>query len=112
MPGFRLRRVLAHIEDNLDANLALSDLAAVSGLSVSHCQRAFRTAMGISLHQYVIRRRVERARSLLAQAHLSLTEVAHSVGFAHQSHLATHMRRILGTSPFSLRQRANSKPAA
>jgi AraC family transcriptional regulator len=112
MSGFRLRRVLAHIEDNLDANLSLSDLAAVSGLSVSHCQRAFRTAMGTSLHQYVIRRRVERARSLLAHAHLSLTEVAHSVGFAHQSHLATHMRRLLGASPFSLRQRTNNKPAA
>lgn len=56
MLAFRLRRVVAFIEDNLSADISLADIATASGLSVSHCQRAFRAAMGISLHQYVIRR--------------------------------------------------------
>ncbi|HEX4310422.1 MAG TPA: AraC family transcriptional regulator [Acidobacteriaceae bacterium] len=112
MPGFRLRRVLAYIEDNLNSSLSLSTIAAVSGLSVSHSQRAFRNATGCSLHQYVIRRRVERARSLLSQTRLPLSEVAQSVGFAHQSHLAVHMRRLFGASPAALRQVVTEDPVA
>ena len=107
--GFRLRRVVAFIEDNLSSDVSLADIATASGLSVSHCQRAFRAAMGISLHQYVIRRRVEQARTLLGQTRLSLAEVACAVGFSHQSHLATHMRRLLDVSPAELRRKMTDR---
>ena len=103
MAPFRLRRVLSFIEDNLNRDLSLSAIAEVSGLSVSHCQRAFGRAMRVSVHQYVIRRRVERARDLLTNARLSLNEVALVAGFAHQSHMALQMRRLLGISPASIR---------
>jgi AraC family transcriptional regulator len=104
MPPFRLRRVLGYIEDNLSADVSLGAIAAVSGLSVSHCQRAFRKAVGFSVHQYVIQRRIERAKSLLIDKGLSIGEVALAVGFSHQSHLAYHMRRLLGLSPMSVRE--------
>jgi len=104
MPAFRLRRVLGYIEENLSGDLSLSAIAAASGLSISHCQRAFRGAVGLSVHQYVIRRRVERAKSILVERKLSLSEVALMVGFSHQSHLAYHMRRFLGASPLSVRK--------
>ncbi len=103
MAGFRLKRVLGYIDGNLNGDLSLSAIAAVSGLSVSHCQRTFRNAVGQSLHQYVIRRRVELARSLLMEDRLSFSEVAAAVGFAHQSHLAYHLQRMLGVTPMSLR---------
>jgi AraC family transcriptional regulator len=106
MSAFRLRRVLSYVEDNLGGDLSLSAIASVSGLSVSHCQRAFRAALGLSVHQYVLRRRIERAKSLLVERKLSLSEVALVVGFSHQSHLAYHMRRLLGTSPLGVRKTA------
>jgi AraC family transcriptional regulator len=106
MSGARLRRVLSFIEDNLSKELSLSEITLVSGLSATHCQRAFRAALGISMHQYVISQRVKRAISLLEDTILPVRDVALAVGFSHQSHLSLHMRRVIGTSPGRLRRRA------
>jgi len=99
MPARKLRQVLAHIEDHLCAGLSLQEIAQVSGLSVSHCKTLFRRSMGLPVHQYVIRRRVERAASLLREGDLPVSQIALETGFAHQSHLARHMRRWLGATP-------------
>jgi AraC family transcriptional regulator len=110
LSGHRLRQVLTYIDENLGEALTLQKIAAASGLSVSHCQRAFRKSIGISVHRYVIQRRVETARRLLADAdgEIPLARVALDVGFSHQSHLAHHMRRLLGFSPSKLRSRSQS----
>jgi AraC family transcriptional regulator len=104
MPGRKLRQLLAHIEDNLDAALTLDTLADVAGLSASHLKALFRQSMGIPVHQYVLRRRVERATALLRSGNLSSSEVAFATGFAHQSHLARQMRRLLGITPAAVRK--------
>lgn len=103
MGGHRLRRALAYIEDNLTTDLSLREIAEVVGVSVSHLKTAFRQSTGVPVHQYVIQRRVERAKTLLCGSSLSIKEVAHESGFAHQSHLANQMRRILGLSPKTIR---------
>jgi AraC family transcriptional regulator len=100
--GARLRRVLAYIEDNLGQDLSLSEIASVAELSVSHFKASFREAMGLPAHQYVIRRRVEHAKKLLREGKLPISQVALEAGFAHQSHLAKHVRRLTGVSPRSL----------
>lgn len=102
LPGHRLKDVLSYIEDNLSQDLSLKSLAGEAGLSVSHFKTAFRTSVGQPVHQYVIQRRVERARSLLAEGELPISQVALETGFAHQSHLAYHMRRLLGVTPKSI----------
>ena len=104
LPDRRLRQVLSYIEDNLDQDISLRDLASVGGLSVSHFKGLFRDTVGLSAHQYLIRRRVERAKSLLGEGKLSISQIACETGFAHQSHLARHMRRVLGISPKTLRE--------
>jgi len=104
----RLRQVFAYIEDNLAENIALADLAAVVGLSVSHFNVLFREAVGLSPHQYLIRRRIERAKDLLGEGKLSISQIATESGFAHQSHLARHMRRMLGVAPKALRKQCES----
>ena|SRR5579864_2058760 len=109
MPAFRLRKVLSFIENGLDGDLSLSSIAAVSGFSASHCQRAFCRAMGVSIHHYILQRRVEHARYLLTNTRMSVTEVALAAGFAHQSHMAFQMRRLLGLSPSQIRKRAGSQ---
>lgn len=99
----RLRQVLAHIEDNIGCDLSLGDLAGVAGLSLSHFKTVFRESVGVPVHQYLIRRRVERAKMLLGEGKLPISQIALEVGFAHQSHLARHMRRLLGVSPSAIR---------
>jgi len=95
--------VLSYIEDNVGEDISLSEIAAVSGLSVSHFKRLFRESVGLPVHQYLIRRRLERAKELLAEGKLSISQIAIETGFAHQSHLARHMRRVFGISPRTLR---------
>jgi AraC family transcriptional regulator len=99
----RLRQVLSYIEDHLSQDISLGDIAAVAGLSVSHFKSLFRKSVGLPAHQYLIRRRVDRAKSLLHEGKLSVSQIALETGFAHQSHLAHHMRRVLGVSPKKLR---------
>jgi len=104
IPERRLKQVLAYIEDNLSEDLSLSNIAASAGLSPSYFKILFRDSVGLPIHQYVIRRRVERAKRLLAEGKMSMSQIAIETGFAHRSHLARHMRRILGVSPTVLRE--------
>jgi len=100
----KFRQVLDYIEANLDQNISLADIAGVAGLSVSHFKSLFRESAGVPAHQYLIRRRVERAKHLIAEDKMPISQVAFETGFAHQSHLARHMRRLLGVSPKALRE--------
>lgn len=101
--SWRLREVLSFMEDNLAQDLSLSQVADVAGLSASHFKTLFRRSLGVSPHRYLIRRRIERAAVLLRERKLSIAEIALETGFCHQSHLARHMRRILGVSPRQVR---------
>jgi AraC family transcriptional regulator len=103
LPGPTLKRLLTHIEDKLDGALTLATLADVAGLSASHLKALFRQSMGMPVHQYVVRRRIERATILLRSGTLSSSEVALATGFAHQSHLARQMRRLKGVTPTAVR---------
>jgi AraC family transcriptional regulator len=95
----QLRRVIDHIEAHVDQRLALPELAAVAGVSASHFKALFKRSTGLPVHQYVIRRRVERARLLLQETTTSIADVAAQTGFANQSHLARWMRRVAGLTP-------------
>jgi len=105
----RLRLVTDHIENHLDGDLSLARLAALAGLSPYHFARRFRAATALSPHQYVICRRVERARQLLL-AGTGIAQAAASVGFSSQSHLHSHVRRLLGTTPGKLARLARESP--
>ena len=102
MSNRKLKQVLSYIEGNLGNDLSLQSIADVAGLSVSHCKIVFRRSMGMPIHQYVIRRRVDRAAALLRTGDLPVSAVAAETGFSHQSHLAAHMKRILGVAPKDL----------
>ena len=106
MSAIKLKQLLAHIEDNLESELSLAEIADIAGLSISHLKTLFRNSTGLPVHQYVLRRRVERAKELLLGHDLSITQIAFATGFAHQSHLARHMRRIIGVTPATVRREA------
>ena len=98
----QVRRVADFIEAHLDTELSLDRLAGVAGTSRSYLQRSFKARHGVSLHRYVVQRRVERAQELLRSAALPASEVALLAGFSHQSHMARWMRRLLGVTPRQL----------
>src|SRR5262245_55023777 len=86
LPPGKLRLVLEYIEENLSAAPTLAEMAAVAGLNPYHLARQFKAATGYPPHQYVIGRRVERAKQLLrSKTGLSLAEVAARTGFYDQS---------------------------
>jgi AraC family transcriptional regulator len=95
----QLERVRAHIEAHVAEDLSLLRLAGVAGVGVSHCRALFKRSTGLTVHAYVIQRRVQRARALLVAGELPASEVAVVAGFAHQSHMARCMRRVLGVRP-------------
>jgi AraC family transcriptional regulator len=96
------RRLVEFIQAHLDRDLSLVDLARVATISVSHLKVLFRRTFGVTVHQYVIHRRVERARELLSLGKLPASQVALEAGFAHQSHMAKCMKRVLGIAPGSI----------
>jgi AraC family transcriptional regulator len=100
----RLRQLQDYIEAHLDQPLSLLELAAIAGLSSSHLKTLFRRSTGMPVHQYVMRQRVERARELLQHSDAPLSQIALDVGFAHQSHMARCMQRLLGVAPSALRR--------
>jgi AraC family transcriptional regulator len=95
--------VVEYIEGNLDGAVRLEDLAAVVGVSASKLHRQFKLAMGVPLHQYVVRRRIKRARELLSGSKLSFAEIAYRTGFADQSHLTRVLRQHTGLTPKAFR---------
>ena len=99
----KLRKVTDFIAANYDHEIKLAELAQVAGMSSFHFAREFKKTTGITPHQYLIKYRIERAKSLLARDDLPLTEVGLRSGFSHQSHFTRLFRRITGTTPHSYR---------
>lgn len=95
----QLKPVLGYINDHLERDLSLEELAAIAQLSQYHFSRAFKRSTGMSPHQYVIRQRIEQAKLLLREGKISICEIAIVCGFTHQSHLNGHFKRLTGVTP-------------
>jgi AraC-like DNA-binding protein len=96
---WRLKRAVDFIDASLDQTISLSELAAVSGLSRMHFAAQFRAATGLRPHEYLLRRRIERAQELLLGGSETIVEVALSVGFQTQSHFTSIFKRFVGQTP-------------
>jgi AraC family transcriptional regulator len=98
-----LSLVLHYIEDNLETDLSLQHLADLVHMDLYRFLRSFKRSTGLPPHQYILSARVERAKSLLRNPALALTEVALRSGFASQTHFATAFRRITHMTPRTYR---------
>lgn len=104
----QLQRVVDYIHSHLEADLSLETLSTLVSMSAHYFAQLFKLSTGVAPHQYVIRCRVERAKTLLAQPDLAIADIAYRVGFAHQSHLNRHFKRLVGTTPGQWRQATRS----
>ena len=100
----RTQRIYEYISSNLDRNISIEELAEMAGLSVHHFARAFKQTVGMPPHCYILQRRIEQAQQMLRTTKLPLSDIALSLGFSDQSHLARHFRRMTGVPPSAVRQ--------
>jgi AraC family transcriptional regulator len=104
LPKWRLKRVLAYIEENLPEQITLPALAAAAGLSRMYFASQFRMATGYRPHHYVLKKRIERAQERLVADAESLVEIALSVGFQSQAHFTTTFKKLVGETPHRWRR--------
>ena len=100
----RLQRVRNHIDASLSDVLTLDVLADAAGLSTGSLLRAFKTRLGETPHQYVVRQRIERAKQLLRSTRIPIAELALMTGFSSQSHLSMLFQRSVGVGPARYRR--------
>jgi transcriptional regulator GlxA family with amidase domain len=100
-------RAIEVLNEHLDGDLALADLAKECALSASRFMRAFKRSFGVPVRRYLLYKRVEAAKSLLLHSNDSLLTVALEVGFTDQPAFNRSFREIVGTSPGRWR-RANA----
>lgn len=99
LSGYRLRHVKEFIEEHLEDDLSLAELSAAAGLSQFHFARAFRTSTGSTPQQFVMQRRIERAKELLSKNDLPIVEVSLRTGFKNQSHFTSLFRKFTSLTP-------------
>ena len=112
LAAWQTRRTLAHIEANLASKMEIDDLANLVALSRSHFSRAFKRSLGFSPMEYVVVRRVERAKAMISSTREPLAEVALACGFADQAHLNRRFRDVVGISPGRWRRSNTRAPRA
>src|SRR5262249_9541381 len=96
---WQLRRAYEFIDDNLNADPSIAEVAQQCRLSSSYFSRAFRRTSGFSPHRWLTKRRIDRAKELLCEPDLRLAEIAQGCGFVDQSHFARVFSRSEGCSP-------------
>ncbi|ASP36134.1 AraC family transcriptional regulator [Labrenzia sp. VG12] len=108
MTPMRFRRLTDHIEADLDTELTVAGLARCVGVSPSFLSRAFSAFCGQSPYDYIVSRRLQRARRLISETQDALADIAVSCGFSSQSHMTSLFRRRLGISPGRLERPGKS----
>ncbi|NDJ17939.1 helix-turn-helix domain-containing protein [Myxacorys almedinensis A] len=103
LPQRQLSQVLDYMNDHLDHDIKLADLAALLNMSQFHFSHMFKQAIGTSPYQYLLQQRIERAKQLLKQTDQPIMEIAFQCGFNHHSHLSQQFRRFTGITPKAFR---------
>jgi AraC family transcriptional regulator len=106
LSGRKLNQVTEFIQDNIERDLGLTEIAEAVDLSPFHFARSFKQATGVSPHQYLIKSRIERAKALLADSELPIVEVGFRAGFKNQSHFTTLFRKLTSLTPKAYRDLA------
>jgi AraC family transcriptional regulator len=103
LPRFKLKRAIEFVQENMVDDISFRDVAAHLRMSAYHFARMFKQSTGESPHRYIVRCRIERAKALLSEARLPISDVAFEVGYKSQSHFTTCFGRLTGVTPAAFR---------
>lgn len=103
LPQRQVLQVLEYINEHLNEDIKLADLAQLLGMSQFHFSHLFKQAIGTAPYQYLIQQRVERAKQLLKQTDQSIMDIAFLCGFNSHSHLSKQFRQFTGMTPRAYR---------
>jgi AraC family transcriptional regulator len=107
MAPHKLRQAIAlidhHLSDEEEGRVALRGVALAVRMSYFHFSRAFKQSMGMTATNYIAERRIERAKRMLVETELPISEIALRSGFSSQSHFTTAFRRLAGATPKAFR---------
>ncbi len=101
---WQANRAISYVDAHMDARLKVSEIARVVHLSSSHFSRAFKRTFGMTVHAWVMRRRIELAQGMMLSSPHKLSEIALRCGLSDQSHLTRWFRRVVGETPGSWRR--------
>jgi AraC family transcriptional regulator len=104
LAAWQMRRLNVFIEARLDQAIRLKELSAISKLSTAYFSRAFKLTFRETPHAHIVRRRLERAESLMLTTDLLLSDIAARCGFADQAHLCRLFRQQYAKSPAAWRR--------
>lgn len=102
--GERIKQMLQYVQEHYGEELEVSEIAASALVSTSECLRCFRSTIGVTPMQYVIRLRVEKAAELLAETDGKITEIGVQCGFQEMSYFARTFRKVKGCTPSAYRR--------
>ena len=105
LPARMRRSIEEYIDQHLDKDLSVEELASHLRMSTSYFTRSFRSSVGLTPHAYVMRQRILRAQELIASTDLALIDIAVATGFADQSHFSRRFHQMTGVSPRTYRVR-------
>jgi AraC-like DNA-binding protein len=105
LASWRAKRVRLYIEANLEHRLDTDVLARVAYVSRAHFCRTFKRMFGVTVHRYIVHRRIERAQHLMLTTSATLTEIAAACGMSDHSHLTRLFRKAIEESPSAWRKR-------
>ena len=96
---YKLKQVIELINDNLDEEITIEQMAGIADLSLSYFSRQFKLSTGLTPHQYVMQQRLNKAKTLLKDQRFSLANIATDCGFTHQSHMGKLFKQNIGMTP-------------
>ncbi|MGV0811190.1 AraC family transcriptional regulator [Mycolicibacterium boenickei] len=96
--------LVEYLEDGLESEITLETLAELADMSVGRFIKAFAAAFHTTPHQYLLDRRIDRAKVMLMTTSQTITEISAAVGFTTPNHFATAFRRRVGVTPSGYRQ--------
>ncbi|MUL39410.1 helix-turn-helix domain-containing protein [Gloeocapsopsis dulcis] len=99
LPQRQLLQVLDYINDHLNQDIKLADLAALLDMSQFHFSHLFKQSLGTSPYQYLLQQRIERAKQLLKHSDRAIIDIAFLCGFNSHSHLSKQFRQLTGMTP-------------
>ncbi|MGV6831487.1 MAG: helix-turn-helix transcriptional regulator [bacterium] len=95
-----LRKIENYIIENIEETISIDQIAKTTGYSTAHLNRLFKKEYGLTLHAFLIDQRIHKAKEILSKnREITLTEIAHSVGFYDQSHFIKNFKKAYSLSP-------------